>query len=79
MRLRHRLRRLERRLGGRGDGCPACRHRRGRSVLVTPREGDGPPPHDWPEPCPRCGDVPEQLIEIIEEVVETHEQATAPY
>ena len=78
MRIQGRLQRLEQRLGGREEGCPVCRDRRGYSVLVTPRGETEAAPADWPAPCPRCGDIPEQIIEITEEVVETHEQATAP-
>jgi hypothetical protein len=70
MRLRHRLVRLEQ---GLSAGCPACRHSRGLVALVTAREepdgffGMG---EDEPRPCAACGEVPEQIIEIVETVVE---------
>ena len=75
MTLRTRLRSLEHTVGA--AGCPACRDRRCFSVLATPRGDTAVLPDDWPAPCPRCGDVPEQIIEIITQVVETHEQARA--
>jgi hypothetical protein len=74
MRLSGRLHRLERRVGD--TGCPACRDRRGRVVLVTSRslpDGKTEPQGDWPPPCERCGEVPEQVVEIVETVVGTRE------
>ena len=72
-RLNARMRRLEHTLPA---GCPACRHRRGLMVVRTSRQqpdgtivrGECNPP-----PCPRCGQVPEQILEIVEVVVETRE------
>lgn len=75
--LRTRLGRPELRLARRDEGCRACQDRRGLRVLATLRLGTAAPPDDWPQPCPRCGDIPEQIIEIIEEIVETHERAAA--
>ena len=69
-----RLRRLEQTVGP--AGCPACQDRRGRSFLWTCRElVDGTRVHkrDLPTPCPACGGVPEQIVEVIEVVVETRE------
>jgi hypothetical protein len=70
MKLRHRLVRLEQRLPA---GCPACRHRRGLVALVTVREEPDEPaalPEGAPLQCAVCGNVPEQIIEIVEQVVE---------
>jgi hypothetical protein len=69
MKLRHRLHRLEQRLPA---GCPACRHRRGLVALVAVRQVPDEPTRtgeDAPRPCAACGDVPEQIIEIVEQVV----------
>jgi hypothetical protein len=71
--LSSRLQRLEQRVG---DGCPACRDRRGRVVLVTSRslpDGTVAYPEGEPGPCEHCGVVPEQVIEIVETVVETRQ------
>jgi hypothetical protein len=70
MRLRTRLARLE----GKGPegGCPACRERRGLTVLVTVREdpdGTAVFVQGGPLPCPLCGRVPEQVVEVMETVV----------
>ena len=70
MRIRAILARLERRLGV--GGCPFCRSRRHDTMLVAAE-----PTHDeintvleaYPAPCPYCGDVPEQVIELTEVVV----------
>jgi hypothetical protein len=54
-------------------GCPACRHRRGLIVLVTVREepdGSWGAKEDQPRSCAVCGEVPEQIIEVVEHVVE---------
>jgi hypothetical protein len=77
VRLQNRLRRLEQAVGLGDDDCPACRDRRGFSLLVTRREGEEAPPDAWPKPCPHCGEVPERVIEIVTVVVTTHEEAVA--
>ena len=67
MNLRARLQRLER--SRVVAGCPACRERRGRTVLLTAQrlpDGTLAPGEDEPQPCVRCGQIPEQIIEIIE-------------
>jgi hypothetical protein len=78
MKLRHRLGRLEQRLPA---GCPACRHRRGLVALVTAR---GEPDASWgaredePRPCAACGEVPEQIIEIVELVIDSRSEVARP-
>ena len=70
MRIRAILAKLERRLGV--GGCPCCRSRRHDTLLVAAE-----PTQDeintaleaYPDPCPRCGDIPEQVIELTEVVV----------
>jgi hypothetical protein len=59
VKLDARLRRLEK---SAPPPCPACRDRQGRAVLVTYHEGvaEG----EVPQPCPRCGRVPEDVIEL---------------
>jgi hypothetical protein len=52
--------------------CPACRDRRKESVVVRGRSGDnGEVNWDWegPTPCAVCGEVTEEVIEIIEQIV----------
>ncbi len=74
MRMRARLVRLERTAGA--AGCPACRDRRGRVVLHCGREQrDGSVRFESPEPmpCPRCGEVPEEVVEVVEVVIEARE------
>ncbi len=74
MNLRGRLTRLERSVGD--AACLACRDRRGLFVKRTGRElADGTVRFEEPEPapCPRCGEVPEVVVTIIEVVVETRE------
>ncbi len=74
MSIRARLTRLERSVGD--AACPACRDRRGRVVKRTGRElADGTVrlEEPGPAPCPRCGEVPEEVVTIIEVVVETRE------
>jgi hypothetical protein len=70
MRLRTRLQPLER---NRIDsGCPACRGRRGRIVLLRAEQlpdGTGAVVDGPPTPCARCGQIPEQIIEVVETVV----------
>ena len=63
MNLHNRLRRLEQAVG---TGCPACRDRRGVVVVRRRRQGMSLP-WDEPAPCPRCGEVPEQILEIEED------------
>ena len=73
MRLRARLERLERSKDI-DRGCPACRARRGLIAIVdvTPLpDGTVAYPADVPEPCERCGVVPESVVEIVEVVVES--------
>jgi hypothetical protein len=55
------------------DLCPECRNRRGRvALLVASRSPDGTilTENDAPTPCSRCGEVPEQLVQVVEEVVD---------
>jgi hypothetical protein len=72
MSLRTRLQRLER---NRVDaGCPACRDRRGRIVFRTAEplpDGTLVWDQDEPQPCKRCGQISEQVIEAIVSVVES--------
>jgi hypothetical protein len=66
MSLRTRLQPLERNTDD--AGCPACRDRRGRIVLVTARQlpdGTLVSEEKEPQPCAHCGQVPEQLIEAV--------------
>lgn len=79
MSLRTRLQRLERHLGN--SGCPACRERCGLVVLLTARrEPDGTVVclDEWPRPCERCGQVPEQIIEVVESVIDEPINSPAP-
>ena len=48
----------------------------GLSELVTAQLSDGTlrPVGDWPAPCAACGEVPEQIIEVVEAVVGADEQ-----
>lgn len=81
MALRIRLARLEQLAPIRR--CSHCEDRRGRIVLVTMRQTpEGLAPGDGealPGPCPRCGQLPEQVIEIVEAVVasDSGEELTA--
>lgn len=71
MSLRARLQRLER--SSVNLGCPACRDRQGRIVLLTAqRLLDGAVVTDEaePQPCARCGQIPEQILEVVESVVD---------
>jgi hypothetical protein len=70
MRLRTRLQKLEQ--SRTFVGCPACRHRR---VIVTRTctplpDGSVVWDVDKPQPCARCGQIPEQIIEVILSVVD---------
>ena len=70
MTLKSRLRRLNREL--RPHVCPECQDRRGRVVLVVNRrsaDGTIATENDGPTPCSRCGEVPEQVVGIVEEIV----------
>jgi hypothetical protein len=76
MRLNGRLRHLENAARERGllagPGCPACRNRRGKLVIVRSRVGvDGASlwTEEGPPVCPECGQVPEEVIEIVEHLV----------
>lgn len=71
MSLRSRLLRLERNMVD--AGCPGCRDRRGRIVLLTARrqpDGKVVVQEQEPQPCVHCGQVPEQIIEVIEIIVD---------
>ena len=73
MRLRARLQRSERDKGI-NRSCPACRPRRASTAMVdvTPLpDGTVADAADAPQPCERCGVVPESVIEIVEVVVES--------
>jgi hypothetical protein len=70
MSLRTRLQRLERNTVD--AGCPACRDRRGRVALrIVERLTDGTVAVHAEElqSCVQCGQIPEQVIEVIETVV----------
>jgi hypothetical protein len=76
VRLTGRLRRLEGNARERGllpePGCPACRDRRGLTVFVRSRVGaDGAVlwEEEGPAACAACGEVPEDVTEIVEQVV----------
>ena len=78
MSLSKRLARLERQAGL--SDRPACRDRRGLTVLVEAWEspdGSVGPAEDLPAPCPRCGEVPEQVVEIVEIVVDSADAGPA--
>jgi hypothetical protein len=67
MRIRARLQRLEKTCPI-DRGCPACRDRRGRHVLVdVTRNQDGTIayPDDAPAPCTACGKVPEFVVRAV--------------
>ena len=67
MTIRNRIDKLEKALGG-ADDCPWCRGRRGRMRLVIVNE-DGQPDRPLPEPCPACGQIPETILRVTEEIV----------
>jgi hypothetical protein len=70
MSLRTHWQRLERKTVD--AGCPACRDRRGRIVFRTARplhDGTIGSVEDEPQPCLRCGQIPKQIIEIVEMIV----------
>ncbi len=63
-----------------GAGCPACRERRNVTVIMRGREDDAGEmawAGEGPSPCAACGQVPEEVIEVVEQVVETRDQARA--
>jgi hypothetical protein len=65
MSLHNRLSRLEQKLPD--PGCPGCRDRRGRIVLVeAERLADGSVVFrdKEPEACARCGIVPENVVQV---------------
>jgi hypothetical protein len=80
VRLNHRLIRLEQKVGV-DPRCPACRERCGYTMMVTARQlpdGTTARGSDRPAPCEQCGEVPEQVIEIVRPLVETRESAVRP-
>ena len=83
MSLRTRVRRLlqvAERKGLRLSGCPGCRGRRDQTVWMYVRHGDEGEitrSGDEPAPCRVCGEVPEQVIEVIERIVYTRGEAAA--
>jgi hypothetical protein len=69
-RLNARLRKLEQNVIT--VGCPECGHRRVYATLHVSRQlVDGTVVSEGPEPspCGRCGEVPEQVIHVVEVVV----------
>jgi hypothetical protein len=77
MSLRTRLQRLERHRVE--EGCPACRDRRGRIVLWTAErlpDGTAVGVEKEPQACTRCGQIPEQILEVVLEVVEQRSGAS---
>jgi hypothetical protein len=71
MSLRMRLQRLEQ--NDVDAGCPACRDRQGRIALrIVERRPDGTLAAHSEEllPCVQCGEIPEQVVEVIETAVE---------
>ena len=82
MNLRARLQRLERTTVV--AGCPACRERRGRTVLWTAQRlpdgtlAPGEPGEDEPQPCVRCGQIPEQIIKVLEVIEPAAAEWTSP-
>jgi hypothetical protein len=71
MTLRRRLARLER--SGPDGSCLTCRERRGLTPLVTVRQmahESGVPFGSEPAPGAWCGQVPEQIIEVVEVVMD---------
>jgi hypothetical protein len=67
MTLRTRLRRLDQKWSD--PGCLGCQDRRGRIAFAPARtlvDGSVVPVAGYPEPCDRCGQVPERIIREIE-------------
>jgi hypothetical protein len=74
MRISGRLSRLERRVG---TGCLDCRHRRGYAFVHISRQAPDGSAHgekEAPRPCSRCGQVPEEVIEVVEVMVGSREE-----
>jgi hypothetical protein len=68
--LKSRLKRLTQQLGL--ELCPECRDRRGCVVLVVSSlfaDGTVTAQNDAPRPCSRCGEVPEQAVHVVEQIV----------
>ena len=77
MRSRVRLGRLERRMKVRPGDCAACRARHGLLVVLSARanaDGTVVPCEAEPEPCARCGNVPERIVQIVEVVVNSPDE-----
>jgi len=71
VKCKNRLQRLERALGIYA-GCPACQALQDNTVLVSVEflpDGTKVYPDGAPEPCPACGEIPGQVIEIEEIIV----------
>ena len=76
--MHNRLRRLEQTVPE--LGCPACRGRRGRIVMIRAKRLPDDTlayPDGRPAPCERCGKVPEFVVEIVEPAASASEEATA--
>lgn len=74
MRLHHRLRRPERVVGT--PACPACPGRRDGHVLLISRQlldGTVLREASYPTACDVCGALPENVIEVVEVVIEQHD------
>lgn len=76
MRLRARLRILEESTAG--LVCPGCRHRGGIIFRTSTQLPNGTRVWDVekPLPCPRCGKIPEMIIEVILSVVDERSNAS---
>ena len=76
MRLRTRLHKLER--SRTFAGCPACRHRHIIVMRTGTQQADGTMVWDVdkPQPCTHCGQIPEQIIEVILSVVDERSNAS---
>ena len=74
MNIRNRLKRLEQIAGA--AVCPACRERRQFDLLLSGRvDGeDIVPDEPLPPACERCGEIPELIRLIVEEVVEVDDR-----
>ena len=72
MRRRQRLERLERHVAGTALAChcPGCFHRQGRIAMVIARPDGSTATSDRPAPCSLCGQVPEQILTIVERIVD---------
>jgi hypothetical protein len=79
MKLLHRVRRLEE--VSDVSGCRECRDRRGCIVFtreVRTADGTVVEAGERPAPCPRCGQVAEQILCIVEVVVSSREELMQP-